>query len=408
MPLRVEQDCPQCGSPFEMDETHRLLRCSYCTVQSFLNNTGPLHFILPRREPDPYTIYAPYIRFKGTIYNCLTDRIEHRVADISARGVELPFLPPSLGLRPQAMKMRFADPSLPGSFLQKSVTADKILARAVKNPKIRDEKILHQTYIGDMLNTIYLPLSIRDEEILDGVLERPLAKIPEDAMPFEAAEIDNSAWKPLFLPALCPQCGWNLEGEADSVVLLCSNCNTGWQAGGSGFAEVRIQTTPATGEKELFIPFWNFKIGTNGARLNSFADFIHLTNQALIVKPEWEEMELYFVCPAFKVRPQDFLRLSTQMSVSQRHLLQTTESIPAKNLFPVTLTHSDVKRSLKVILANSAVSRSRVFPLLPEIDFEVKEYFLHYLPFEKTSHEMYQKELDVIINQRALTYGRTL
>ena len=408
MPLRVEQECPQCGGPLEMDETDRLLRCNFCTVQSFLGNTGPLHFILPRRQPDPYTIYAPYLRFKGTIYSCLSDRIEHRFADISTKGVKLPFLPASLGLRPQAMKMRFATPAIPGSFLKKSIPDHEILARAAKSLNLHDEKILHQAYIGEVLNIIYLPLSIRNEEILDGVLERPLARIPENSTPFGAAEIDSYARKPVFLPAICPGCGWNLEGETDSVVLFCSNCNSGWQAGGSNFSEVRVKTTPATDKNELSLPFWNFQVEAKGIELTSFADFIRITNQTFAVKPEWEEMKLYFVCPAFKVRPHDFLRLSTQMSISRRYRQQAAESIPAKNLYPVTLAHSSAKQSLKIILANSAVSRSRVFPRLPEIEFEVKKYLLHYLPFEKTSHELRQKKLGVTINQRVLNYGRSL
>jgi len=408
MPLRVEQECPQCGGPLEMDETDRLLRCNFCTVQSFLSNTGPLHFILPRRQPDPYTIYAPYLRFKGTIYSCLSHRIEHRFADISTKGVKLSFLPASLGLRPQAMKMRFATPALPGSFLKKSIPDDKILARAAKSLNLHDEKILHQAYVGEVLNIIYLPLSIRNEEILDAVLERPLARIPENSTPFGTAEIDSYAWNPVFLPALCPQCGWNLEGETDSVVLFCFNCNSGWQAGGSNFSEVRVKITPATDTNELFLPFWNFQIEATGVELASFADFIRLTNQTFAVKPEWEEMKLYFACPAFKVRFHDFLRLSTQMSISRRYRQKTVESIPVKNLYPVTLAHSSAKQSLKIILANSAVSRSTVFPRLPEIGFEVKKYFLHYLPFEKTSHELRQKNLGVTINQRVLNYGRSL
>ncbi|KPJ97794.1 MAG: hypothetical protein AMJ60_10295 [Desulfobacterales bacterium SG8_35] len=408
MSLRVEQDCPQCGGPLEMAETDRLLRCNFCNVQSFLANKGPLHFVLPRRQPDPYTIYAPYLRFRGTIYSCLSNRIEQRLADISTRGVKLSFLPTSLGLRPQAMKMRFATPQLPGSYLKRSIPEAEILKRAAKNLHIRDEEILHQTFIGDGLNLIYLPLSIRDEEILDGVVEQTLARIPENSTPFGAAEIDSHAWKPIFLPALCPQCGWNLEGEPDSVVLLCSNCNSAWQAGGKNFSAVRIKFTPAKNPNAIFIPFWNFKVSAAGINLNSFADFIRITNQALLIKPEWEDMELYIVNPAFKVRPKDFLRLSTQMTISRRYTVQTNESVPKKSLHPVTLTHGDAGRSLKVILANSAVSRSNVFPHLPEIQFEIKEYFLHYLPFEKTSHELNQAQLGVTINQRVLNYGRSL
>jgi len=408
MSLRVEQECPQCGGSLEMDETERLLRCSFCSVQSFLSNTGPLHFILPRRQPDPYTIYAPYLRFKGTTYSCLGSRIEYRLADISTKGVTLPFLPLSLGLRPQAMKMRFAAPAFPGSFLKKSIPGDEILKRAAKNLHIHNETVLHQAFIGDVLNIIYLPLSIKDGEILDGVVDHTLARIHADAAPFADVEIDHYAWKPLFLSALCPQCGWNLEGEPDSVVLFCSNCNTAWQAGGSNFSEVRVQVTPSKNGDALFIPFWNYQVKVKGVRLESFADFIRITNQAVVIKPEWEDMEPRFVCPAFKVRPHDFLRLSTQMTMSRRYNMPTSDSIPPKNLHPVTLAHDNAGQSLTLILANSAVSRTSLFPHLPEIQFEIKEYFLHYLPFEKMSHELHQSDLGVTISQRGLTYGRNL
>jgi len=408
MSYRIEQDCPQCGGPLEMEETDRLLRCGFCTVQNFLSNKGPLHFILPRRQPDPYTIYAPYLRFKGTVYSCLSDRIEYRLADISAKGVRLPFLPLSLGLRPQAMKMRFATPLYVGTFLKKSLDSEELFKKAAKHPDIHDEKILFQSFISDALNIIYLPLSIKDEEIFDAVTEAPLVKIAEDATPFAAAETDHCTWKPVFLPAICPQCGWNLEGEPDSVVLFCANCNNGWQAGGSEFSTVRVKVTPATDTDAFFIPFWTFRVAIKGMSLTSFADFIRTTNQALVVKPEWEKMDLFFVCPAFKVRPGDFLRLSTQMTLCQRYNLPTDGPIPKSNLHPVTLTHDKAEQSLKIILANSTVSRNTIFPHLPEIQFAVKEYFLHYLPFTRTSHELRQNILKVIINQRVLDYGRSL
>jgi hypothetical protein len=408
MSLRIEQDCPQCGGPLELEETERLLRCNFCNVQSFLSNTGPLHFILPRKQPDPYTIYAPYLRFKGTVYTCLSDRIEHHLTDVSMQGIKLPFLPVSLGLRPQAMKMRFAASTFPGSFLKKSVPDDVILARAAKSRIKRDEEILHQAYVGEALNLVYLPLSIRDETIFDGVLERILSRIPENTTPFAEAEVDSRRWNPVFLPALCPKCGWSLEGEPDSVVLFCTNCNSGWQAGGGSFSEVTVTITPAPDNEVLFIPFWNFQVTVKGIDLATFADFVRITNQVLVVKPEWEKKKLHFVCPAFKVRPQDFLRLSTQMTLSQRHDLQNTDIIPAGNLYPVNLDHTGAEQSLKIILANSAVSRSRIFPALPEIDFAIQEYFLQYLPFAKTSHELQQENLDITINQRVLNYGRSL
>jgi len=84
------------------------------------------------------------------------------------------------------------------------------------------------------------------------------------------------------------------------------------------------------------------------------------------------------------------------------------ESIPPANMHPVTLGPGDAGRILKTILANSAVSTSSVFPLLPDIQLQIKDYSLHYLPFKEMSHELLQAELGITLNQRVLGYGRSL
>jgi hypothetical protein len=357
--------------------------------------------------PDPFTIYAPYLHFKGTIFTCLNNRIEHRLADISTRGTKLSFLPTSLGLRPQAMNIRFTTPDLDGSFLKTSMPTDVIIKRAGKNLRVRDEEFLHQAFIGDVLNIIYLPLSISDGNVLDGILERPLTQIPEEQDIFAETELVEKRWQPIFLPSLCPQCGWNLEGEPDSVILLCENCNSAWESAGNRFTEIQANTLPGN-NGELFIPFWVIRASAKGIKLDTLADFFRLTNQPFIIRPEWEEMDMQFVIPAFKVRPDDFLRLGTQMTISRKNKIKTTSNIPKGNPHPVTLPKKEAAQAIKVILANSAVSRNKVFPFLPDIDFHINEYFLFYLPFTKTSHELKQEHLGVTINQRVLEYGRSL
>jgi hypothetical protein len=408
MSLHVELDCPQCGAPLEMKETDRLLHCKYCEVSSYLANTDHLHFILPRQKPDPFTLYAPFLHFKGIIYTCVNDRIEHRIADISTRGVNLSFLPSTLGLRPQAMKMRFVTPELDGSFLKCSMQTDTIIKRAEKNLAVRDENVLHRAFIGEALNIIYLPLSIKDETVIDGIVDRPLTQIPEDHDLFAETDVEKQRWKPVFVPSLCPQCGWNLTGEPDSVVLICSNCNSAWETIDNRFSEVEIRSTPRNDEEDLFIPFWKIKVIAHGSELETFGDFIRLTNQPMIARPEWDKTPLQFIIPAFKIRPDDFLRLSTQMTVSQKNRIITKPEIPIGKIHPVTLPQSEAAQSLKVILANSAVSKNRVFPHLHDIDFEVQGYSLHYLPFHKTTHELRQEHLRVTINQRVLEFGRSL
>jgi hypothetical protein len=284
---------------------------------------------------------------------------------------------------------------------------DVIIKRASKNLQMQDEKILHQAFIGDVLNIIYLPLSIRNETVMDGILERPLAKIPDEQDLFAEAELAKNRWQPIFLPSLCPQCGWNLEGEPDSVVLLCANCNSAWESAGNRFSEIQVKTIPPDNDA-LFIPFWVLTATAKGVKLDTLADFFRLTNQPAMIRPEWEEMDLQFVIPAFKIRPDDFLRLGTQMTISRKNKIKAKNNIPTGDLYPVTLPQTEAAQAIKVILANSAVSRSKIFPLLPDIDFDIREYYLQYLPFTKTSHELKQELLGVTINQRVLEYGRSL
>src|SRR3989339_2060059 len=35
-----------------------------------------------------------------------------------------------------------------------------------------------------------------------------------------------------FVPTLCPHCGWDMEGQKDSLVLICRNCDSAWPCPG--------------------------------------------------------------------------------------------------------------------------------------------------------------------------------
>jgi DNA-directed RNA polymerase subunit RPC12/RpoP len=68
MGFTVEQDCPQCGAPIELDETDHLMRCPYCQVKNFLFTPKYFRYLLPHKVNQKEIIYAPYLRFKGNVY----------------------------------------------------------------------------------------------------------------------------------------------------------------------------------------------------------------------------------------------------------------------------------------------------------------------------------------------------
>ena len=118
MGFLVKQECPQCGGPVELDETDHILQCPYCDVKSFLFSEGPFRFVLPHKTQNKEILYVPYLRFRGVVYACQARRVSYRIMDITRLAVPIKRFPISLGLRPQAMKMRFVSQKTQGSFLK--------------------------------------------------------------------------------------------------------------------------------------------------------------------------------------------------------------------------------------------------------------------------------------------------
>ena len=404
----VEQECPQCGAPIDLDEADHLLHCPFCDVDSFLFAPNYFRFGLPHRAPDKEIIYAPYLRFKGNVYFCQDLTIGYRFLDITQAGLPLVVIPASLGLRPQAMKMKFITPDSGGSFLRFSLKASDIVAKAARlSSTASSGKIFHRAYIGETLSLIYLPLFLQKGKIFDAVLNQPIADLSDKQEIFESHIISNPAWKLVFMPTLCPQCGWNLEGEKESVVLTCGNCDTAWEPSEGNFRQVELWAVPGQTADTMYLPFWRTAATGQGVGINSFADFIRVANQPMVIDKKWEDQEMNFWNPAFKIRPKIFLQLSRQITVSQ-NLFHPEKEIPQKGLYPVTLPQNEADQALKITLAGAAVTKKNVLPLLPGIRFDIKNSSLVYLPFSDTGHELVLQNTSISINKQALNFGRQL
>ena len=408
MGITVEHGCPQCGAPIELDELDHLLRCPYCNVKSFLFTPGYSRLVLPHKAPDKEIIHVPYLRFKGNVYFCKDKTVGYRFIDITRPGIPLKAIPPSLGVRPQAMKMRFVTPDTRGSFLRFSLKATDILTDAGRLAgDLASGRILHRAYIGETLSLIYLPLYVKQNRIVDAVLNRPVTVLPDDQDIFQQTTGSRSRWGPRFMATLCPQCGWSLEGERDSVVLICSNCDTVWQASKGRFTEVKYSVIEGRKADTTYLPFWSILADTRGVEINSYADFLRVTNQPAVIQSDWESREMRFWSPAFKIRPKIFLRLSRQLTCLSRHA-GAEGGLAKKNLYPVTLPQAEAAQSMKLTLASSAIAKEDVFPFLPRIRFTVKDSTLVYLPFTDTGHDMVQQDTLISINKNALAFGRGL
>lgn len=406
MGFSVEQECPQCGGDIVLDEADRLFRCPYCAVASFVANTEPFRFVLPSKGAAENPLYAPFIRFRGAVYTCHGLKISHRLLDVTHLGFPHPLLPISLGFRPQVLKMKFASPKLPGEFLPCRLSLEEALARIEGNPlRALQDHIFHRAHIGETFSYIYLPMARRGADLYDLVTNTALGTLlDQDEMLDPSARPD---WQPLFLATLCPGCGWNMVGHKDSVVLFCPNCETAWKPDRTDFQPTPYKTIFAdvAGNTSDLLPFWCMSTTANG--LHTFADFMRLTNQPKVILPAWENRELNFISPAFKVRPKIYLRLASQMTMTQNVMTDANVTM-AKAPHPVNLPASEAVESLKIILAATAVAKKNVLPLLPDINFQIKGITLLLLPFQDNGASLYQKQLDINISKRDLGVGQSL
>jgi hypothetical protein len=100
--------------------------------------------------------------------------------DSTQQGMNASALPPSLGLRPQAMVVSLVTDELEGCFLHQTVKARTLLERAAQLTVIDSEEIkasfYHRAFIGETLSCVYLPLYIDKNVLHDGVTNKPLAR----------------------------------------------------------------------------------------------------------------------------------------------------------------------------------------------------------------------------------------
>jgi hypothetical protein len=408
MGLVIEYGCPQCGAPIQLDETDHLISCPFCGVTNILSSKDYLRYVLPDRVQGKQLIFAPYLRFKGVVYFCNSTTVDFRIVDITHLGLNFKGVQTSLGLRPQAMKLKFVKPDVAGTFLKFSLKAADIVAAAAKLCawQTRDA-ILHRAFIGETMSIIYLPFYLDGNKLFDAVLNRQIAFLPNGIKDIEPMTMQNPGWGPKFAAALCPRCGWKLEGEHDSVVLLCRSCHTTWEIEEGNLKGVDVAFADGGDGGCIYVPFWKITANVNGIDIKTFSDFMRVTNQPFIVDEDRGNKEMNFFSPAFKIRPNLFLNLARQFTILQMDF-SGEKDIAEKNLYPVTLPKTEAIQALKVILASTAVNRKNIFPNLPQINFEIKGVTLVYLPFTDVPGDMIHEDTGICINRPSLDFGRRM
>ena len=401
--LRIDYQCPQCGAPVVIEETDRLFTCGFCRVRIVFNPGEQFRYCLQVSGDTPAddVFYIPFWRFKGMYFNCVPFEVKGKIMDATFPSLDLDFMPPNLGYRTQTHPLRMASSSLGRGFLAPRTRHEDVLALVESRTHYvdvmnKEPGSLFKAYVGEVTSLIYTPVYIRNRAIYDGIINRPLGRYSVERQPVFESAPSEPGWKFQFVPALCPGCGWDLQGERDSVVLNCPNCETAWRMADGAFTRIEYGTVEASTPGSYLLPFWVMRFSFEGAALETYADLVRLANLPRAVQTAWETQALQFWTPAFRVAPSPYGRISKQFTLLQPNVV-TTPSMPRSGVHPVTLGASDAARGVLVILGNMAVAKQRLLPRLADIRPRLEEARLIYLPFEIHGQELQHPGTDFTI-----------
>ncbi|MDK9709482.1 MAG: hypothetical protein OEL83_20785 [Desulforhopalus sp.] len=415
MDLTIQQNCPSCGGSISLFENDRFIRCEYCDVGNYRLESGAGRYILPSKLPGYISFdqlfYIPYLRFKGAIFYIREKEVDHKIVDTTRIGIDEEKLPVSLGLRPQAMRLQPVVARFQGAFVKQSVPTEAAFTHAGMITEVFSGKgnktFYHRVFIGETLSRIYLPCYLHEERLYDAIVNEPLG--PESLLTRHRGHISPSkvAWEPQFISTICPRCSGLLNGEPDSLVLHCQNCESLWQENGTTFQPLPWQVIQSDDPAAHYLPFWQIAFTTEEPALQSFGDYLRFTNQPMVVDSRFDAMPLSFVIPAFKINPKMFLQIASHMTVSQRRLPKARDGW-IENRYPVNLPQKEAEQSIKTVLASTTLNKTKRLPLLPKMTIRNPCCRLMYVPFVEQSQDLVQEHTLTTIFPGALRFGRKL
>jgi DNA-directed RNA polymerase subunit RPC12/RpoP len=404
---QIELQCSQCGAPISLEETDRLLTCSYCHVRLYLWTPNQFCYCLPAlKASSENLIFIPYWRFKGTAYSIIPYEVRQRALDATLLATAHRMLPATLGIKPQALKLRFASGEVQGTFIKPQMSLQESVMLIQKQFQALEGSLLnqppfHREFIGELGSLIFFPVFIRNGEIVDGILGKMIG--PEiDLFLDEASSGIPEHWQIKPISTLCPNCGNALIGGRESILLFCASCHVAWNPLSGRLVAGKFEVVPEKRDSSVYLPFWRMRVAVKGIILESYADLARVANLPKVVRSEWEGQEVYFWIPAFRVYSSLFLRLSKQMTLFQP--AEKTEAIlPNAPLHPVTFPEESAAATLKILLAHLLTKKKDLFPKLHEITIGPVESTLVFIPFTSTGCELVHPQLRIGLHRQTLS-----
>jgi hypothetical protein len=344
-------------------------------------------------------------------FTCEGVEVKGRIVDTTVLALKRPGLPQTLGLRPQALPLKFVSPGAEGTFLAPDLSREEIYGFDERFKEVFGTAGAGQVYsrglIGETLSLIHSPVFVKGSLLYDAITGDVLGPFPGENQGETVKPEEGENGHVAFVPALCPECGWNLAGERDSVVLCCGNCNTAWRVKGTRLEKVEFFVDVMNGKTFSYLPFYRMKVRIAGMSLQSYADLVKLANIPRAVRTEWHSRDVYFWVPAFKVRPDLFLKIGRLLTLTQPEP-ELVQELPRSYLYPVTLPAAEAGECLRTLIGELATAKKKIFPLLSGVATEVTGAPLIYLPFFSQGEEFVHRDKGLSIQRNALKYGRNL
>jgi uncharacterized protein YbaR (Trm112 family) len=446
---QVETQCPQCGAPVILKEAQHVLDCPYCKTRLYLTSRGPFRYTIPSKSSPEETVYLPFWRIKGLGFTAyLPPKTVGTPIDKTFLAIQSPLRIHSLGLRPQASRLTFAN-SEKGSFLRPRIGFKELLERATRqlnttltkretirkgsniflsdlgtNDPFNQSDLSHwnptntqtvfkkyepvlSVFLDEGNSLIYFPVipEMGSTTVLnDGITAKPLGKLA--LSDWEAFSENTTASIPLpgTLPMLCPNCGWDLKCTDESRAVICEGCHRVWGIKQRNYVSIPYETQTGKVNDALYLPFWKIKATIPELNLNTTDDLIKFSNG---IRGPAASSPLYIFIPAFKVQPRLFLQICKVFTLHQPET-HPAEKIPEKT-YPILLQARKVTKLIPIVLAEMGAKKEQFFPELSRIKPAIKGISLAFMPFKQTGYEIiYQSSLTFAIPRNALKWGRRL
>ena len=184
------------------------------------------------------------------------------------------FYLPTWVLQSRAFKLRFLSSARKGRFLQPQFPLERFLSQVTEE----NDRSFRICRIWKSPHFFGKPLSVRPS-----VWFMP-PFFSRTGLSLTAWEIGhwagprNPIWKNYrlpgpeefrqvqFLPVICPYCGADLQGEKDTQVLLCRNCDRAWDYSQDELKQMDFGTMEDRGNERppYYLPFWRIRAGISG------------------------------------------------------------------------------------------------------------------------------------------------